>query len=112
MRAHGVHAEVAMPDVPGTADFRAQLQERGIPVHAYRTLDEVARVERAGQGFDLTILSSWNPRGYRKYYRALRGPFVSLVHDQLMLHIPGLPQGVYRACYEWLQAGTSAARST
>ncbi|GGN41957.1 glycosyltransferase family 4 protein [Deinococcus daejeonensis] len=105
MCAHGVHAEVAMPDVPGTADFRAQLQERGIPVHAYRTLDEVARVEREGRGFDLTVLSSWNPRGYRKYYRALRGPFVSLVHDQLMLHIPGLPQGVYRACYEWLQAG-------
>ncbi|MFC4639205.1 glycosyltransferase family 4 protein [Deinococcus hohokamensis] len=103
MRPYGVQAEVALPEVPGTADFRAQLVERGIPVHAYRHLDEVAWVEREG-GFALTVLSSWNALGYRKYYAGLRGPFVSLIHDQLMLHIPGLPQGLYRAFYEILQA--------
>lgn len=104
MREHGIHAEVALPAAAGTADFRAQLQDRGIPVHAYRSLAEVAAVQQAG-AFDLTLLSSWNARGYRKYYRTLRGPFVSLVHDQLMLHIPLLPQGIYRAFYEVLQAG-------
>ncbi len=102
MRGHAVYAEVAMPAVSGTSDFRAQLAERGITVHAYGKLPEIAPLERP---FDLTILSSWNARGYRKYYAALRGPFVSLVHDQLMLHIPGLPQGIYRAFYEVLQAG-------
>ncbi|ACO47102.1 glycosyltransferase family 4 protein [Deinococcus deserti] len=103
MRPFGVQAEVAMPAAAGTADFRAQLSERGISVHAYHDLQEVVTVERAGT-FDLTVLSSWNALGYRKYYLALRGPFVSLVHDQLMLHIPGLPQALYRAFYEVLQA--------
>ncbi|MFC4426241.1 glycosyltransferase family 4 protein [Deinococcus navajonensis] len=103
MRAHGVQAEVALPDANGTADFRAQLAERDIPVHAYRRLEEVAAAEHEG-GFALTVLSSWNALGYRKYYAGLRGPFVSLIHDQLMLHIPGLPQSVYRAFYEVLQA--------
>ena len=101
MREYGVQAEVAMPAAPGTADFRAQLGARGVPVHAYHALSEVAAAETA---FDLTVLSSWNALGYRKYYRSLRGPFVSLLHDQLMLHIPGLPQGIYRAFYEALQA--------
>lgn len=103
MREYGVFGAVAMPDVPGTAEFRQHLQERGIPVLAYRNLEEVARWQRRSD-FRLTLLSSWNPRGYRKYYRALRGPFVSLIHDQLMLHIPGLPQGIYRAFYEVLAA--------
>lgn len=103
MREFGVLGEVAMPELPGTADFRQQLQERGIRVHAYRDLGEVADLQRR-QPFALTLLSSWNPRGYRKYYAALRGPFVSLIHDQLMLHIPGLPQGIYRAFYEELAA--------
>lgn len=88
-----------MPDVPGTRDFRASLADRGVRVHAYRALSQVPG------GFDLTLLSSWNPRGYRKYYRELRPPFVSLVHDQLMLHVPGLPQLLYRTAYDWLQAG-------
>lgn len=104
IRGHGIQAEVAMPALSGTAEFRAQLAARDIPVHAYDHLEEVAWIERSGD-FDLTILSSWNPRGYRKYYSALRGPFVSLIHDQLMLHIPLLPQGIYRAFYEVLQAG-------
>ena len=99
MEPHAVRAEVAMPDLPGTAAFRAELEGRGIRVHAYRTLSEVPA------GFDLTLLSSWHPRGYRKYYRELRGPFVSLVHDQLMLHVPGLPQVLYRTAYDWLQGG-------
>lgn len=99
MARSGIHAEVAMPDLPGTAAFRAGLGERGVRVHAYRTLGEVPT------GFDLTLLSSWHPRGYRKYYRELRPPFVSLVHDQLMLHLPGLPQALYRTAYDVLQAG-------
>lgn len=103
MRAHGVIGEVAMPDAPGTADFRQQLVERHIPVHAYCHLSEVADLQRQ-QKFHLTLLSSWNAMGYRKYYLSLPGPFVSLIHDQLMLHIPGLPQGVYRTFYEVLQA--------
>lgn len=103
MREHGVFGTVAMPDVPGTAEFRRQLHDRGIPVQAYRELGEVAELQRRSD-FRLTLLSSWNPRGYRKYYAALRGPFVSLIHDQLMLHIPGLPQGIYRAFYEVLAA--------
>ncbi|GGK37375.1 glycosyl transferase [Deinococcus malanensis] len=103
MRPFGVQSEVAMPAAAGTADFRAQLSERSIPVHAYRDLKQVVSAERTGD-FDLTVLSSWNALGYRKYYAALQGPFVSLVHDQLMLHIPGLPQAVYRAFYEVLQA--------
>lgn len=102
MREYGVLAEVAMPAASGTAEFRAQLAARDIPVHAYQKLADIVPIE---QNFDLTILSSWNARGYRKYYRTLRGPFVSLVHDQLMLHIPLLPQGIYRAFYEALQAG-------
>ncbi len=101
MRQYGVQAEVAMPAAPGTADFREQLTARQIPVHAYHQLQEVVPLESR---FDLTVLSSWNALGYRKYYRLLRGPFVSLIHDQLMLHIPGLPQNIYRAFYEVLQA--------
>lgn len=104
MREHGIYAEVAMPAASGTAEFRSQLAARAIPVHAYQKLPEVAEVQRRGN-FDLTILSSWNAWGYRKYYSALRGPFVSLIHDQLMLHIPLLPQGIYRAMYEIAQAG-------
>lgn len=103
MREFGVSGTVAMPDVPGTAEFRRQLTERGIAVHAYRDLSEVAALQGRSD-FQLTLLSSWNPRGYRKYYAMLRGPFVSLIHDQLMLHIPGLPQGIYRAFYEVLAA--------
>ncbi|RJF72798.1 glycosyltransferase family 1 protein [Deinococcus cavernae] len=103
MRQHGVSSVVAMPDVPGTAEFRRQLQELGITVHAYKHLSEVAELQQRS-AFRLTLLSSWNPRGYRKYYATLRGPFVALIHDQLMLHIPGLPQGIYRAFYEVLAA--------
>lgn len=101
LRAHGVEAEVAMPDVPETAAFREELRALGIRVHAYRRLTEIAALP---QPYALTLLSSWNPGGYRKYYATLHGPFVSLIHDQLMLHLPFLPPQLYRACYEVLQA--------
>lgn len=102
MRAFGIQAEVAMPAVNETAAFRKELTQRQITVHAYKELDEIAHQEK--EHFDLTILSSWNPKGYRKYYQKLTGPFVSLIHDQLMLHIPLLPQAIYRAFYEILAA--------
>lgn len=101
MRAFGIHAEVAMPAVNETLTFRQELEQRQIPVHAYQDLSEIKAIEQNSQ---LTILSSWNPRGYQKYYKTLSGPFVSLIHDQLMLHIPLLPQAIYRAFYEVLAA--------
>ncbi|WP_425145843.1 glycosyltransferase family 4 protein [Deinococcus sp.] len=98
LRSRGIEAEVALPDLEGTRSLRNELSARGVKVHAYRQLSELP------SGFDLTLLSSWNPGGYRKYHRALSGPFAALIHDQLMLHIPGLPQGLYRALYDALQA--------
>ncbi|GGJ89650.1 glycosyltransferase family 4 protein [Deinococcus aquiradiocola] len=98
LRERGVHAEVALPDLEGNRGLREQLKALGVVVHVYGSVSELP------PGFDLYLLSSWNPGGYRKYYRALPGPFVALVHDQLMLYVPGLPRGVYRALYEALQA--------
>lgn len=103
LREYGLSGHVAMPELSGTADFRQQLADRDIPLLAYRRLTQVAAYQ-AELNPALTLLSSWNALGYRKYYQTLRGPFVSLIHDQLMLHIPGLPQGLYRAFYEVLQA--------
>ncbi|ULH14754.1 glycosyltransferase family 4 protein [Deinococcus sp. KNUC1210] len=98
LRARGIESEVALPDVEGNRSLRDELGARGVKVHAYRQLSELPG------DFDLTLLSSWNPGGYRKYYRHLPGPFAALIHDQLMLYIPGLPEGVYRRFYEVLQA--------
>lgn len=101
LRERGVLAQVAMPNLPETAAFREELRARGITVYAYEQLAEITALK---EKFDLILLSSWNAMGYRKYYATLRGPFVSLIHDQLMLYIPGLPQQIYRAFYEMLQA--------
>lgn len=101
---HGLRPAVALPAVGGTAVLRAQMQQLGLEVLAYDDLAEVRRWQDAHHPA-VTLLSSWNPRGYRKYYAGLRGPFTALVHDQLMLHIPLLPQAIYRACYEVLQGG-------
>jgi glycosyltransferase involved in cell wall biosynthesis len=99
LRQLGYDAQVALPARPGTDALRAQIAASGVPVHAYTSLSELPG------DFALYLLSSWNPRGHGKFYRALPGPFAAVVHDQLMLHVPGLPQAIYRAGYEWLQAG-------
>ena len=108
LRARGLLGEVALPDLPGTASLRDELRARGVPVHAYRELSELAGLPGGSDltlgDYDLTLLSSWNPGGYRKYYARLPGPFAALIHDQLMLHLPGLPPELYRRAYEVLQA--------
>lgn len=96
LRRLGLEAEAAMPLAEKTSFIREALEAQGVPVHVYRSLDELSL------GYDRVVASAWYPQSYRKFFK--RFPRLTLLlHDQIEIFYPLGLRYLYRLGYRLLQ---------
>lgn len=96
LRQLGLEAEVAMPLAAGTEFIREALAAKKVPVHAYRSLEELPH------GYDRVVASAWFPQSYRRFFE--RYPRLTLlIHDQIEIFYPLGLRYLYRLGYRLLQ---------
>lgn len=96
LRRLGLEAEAAMPLAEKTSFIRDALEAKGVPVHVYRSLDELSL------GYDRVVASAWYPQNYRKFFK--RFPRLTLLlHDQIEIFYPLGLRYLYRLGYRLLQ---------
>ncbi|MFN4070903.1 MAG: glycosyltransferase family 4 protein [Thermus caldifontis] len=96
LRQLGLEAEAAMPLAKGTALIREALKNKGVPVHAYRSLEELPR------NYDRVVASAWYPQSYRRFFERFRR-LTLLIHDQIEIFYPLGFRYLYRLGYRLLQ---------
>ncbi|WP_135256033.1 glycosyltransferase family 4 protein [Thermus caldilimi] len=96
LRQLGLEAEAAMPLAEKTAFIREALEAMGVPVHAYRSLEELP------QDYDRVVASAWYPQSYKRFFE--RFPRLTLlIHDQIEIFYPLGLRYLYRLGYHLLQ---------
>ncbi|RTH04582.1 glycosyl transferase, partial [Thermus scotoductus] len=96
LRQLGLEAEAALPLAEGNAWIRQALEARGVPVHAYRSFEDLPL------GYDRVVASAWYPQSYRKFFK--RFPRLTLLlHDQIEIFYPLGLRYLYRLGYRLLQ---------
>ncbi len=97
LRRLGLEAEAALPRSEATRPIWEALMDQGIPVHLYRSLEDLPRDP------DLVVASAWYPQSYPLFMK--RFPQLAiLVHDQIEIHYPLGGRYLYRLGYRLLQA--------
>ena len=92
----GLEAEAALPLAEGNRPIREALAAEGVPVHAYRDLEELP------QNVDRVVASAWYPQSYPRFF-ALYPRLTLLVHDQIEIFYPLGGRYLYRLGYRLLQ---------
>lgn len=99
LQTRGLRVEAALPAREGNLPIREALSQAGVPVWAYRRLEELEST-----GYDLVLASAWYPQSHVRFRRYFKPRPAILVHDQIEMHYPlGLGR-VYRFGYALLQA--------
>ncbi|MFN4074247.1 MAG: glycosyltransferase family 4 protein [Thermus sp.] len=96
LRQLGLEAEAAMPLAEKTAFIREALEGKGVPVHTYRSPEELP------QGYDRVVASAWYPQSYGRFFE--RFPRLTLlIHDQIEIFYPLGLRYLYRLGYRFFQ---------
>ncbi len=96
LRQLGLEAEAALPLAEGNAWIRQALEARGVPVHAYRSFEDLPL------GYDRVVASAWYPQSYKKFF-ARYTRLTLLIHDQIEIFYPLGLRYAYRLGYRLLQ---------
>jgi glycosyltransferase involved in cell wall biosynthesis len=96
LTAWGFAPTVALPQAEGTRGIQESLRQRGIPVLAYQSLEEIP------EHFDLQVVSAWYPGGYLPFLRRWPRAIIFL-HDQIEVYYPWGLDRLYRLGYRLLQ---------